>query len=144
MSHKISRCCCRVQMRLWTKTQCLAIYSWKLFHVIIGHLCALFLARIHWTIKKGGEKRQKRGNKEKGCKFFSFLFFETKRDILAVDGLKLVWKFQRWERNRTGCFRNNGTKVNWVSRTSVKWRKKFFNKHQNNSFPGIIFLNGKR
>lgn len=31
------------------------------------------------------------------------------------------------------------TKVNWVGRTQVKRRKKFFNKHQENSFPLEIF-----
>ena len=120
---KISRCCCRVQMRVWTKTQRLAIYSWKLFHATIGHLCALLLSRVyieHWQKKKRRVRKEGR-EKIKFANFFLFFsfffFFETKREILTVDGLKLVWKFKKWGRNRTRCFRNNGTKVNWVSRT---------------------------
>lgn len=58
---KISRCCCRVQMRLWTKTQRLAIYPWKLFHAAIGHLCALCFSRVYIEQdKKGGGKREER------------------------------------------------------------------------------------
>lgn len=87
---KISRCCCRVQMRLWKLNAWLFIpgnYSTQLsaiFAHFVSRACTL-------NRRKKGVGREKRGNKEEGeqknkvCKVFFFFSFSKRKE-----------RFSRW------------------------------------------------